>query len=132
LSKNEIYDIHLATLQVLERTGVKVDDPKALHMLRDAGATVDSKTCVAKIPEHLLKDGIRKAPNCFTLFGRDTSYKLRFQRGQTYFSSQGTSAFVTDFETGKRRKATLKDLKSFFILSDALRKHSSCIACCLA
>jgi len=127
LSKNEIYEIHLATLQVLERTGVKVDDPKALYMLRDAGATVDSKTSVVKIPEHLLNDGIRKAPNYFTLFGRETSYKLRFQRGQTYFSSQGTSAFVIDFETGKRRKAALKDVKSFFILSDALENidHAS-------
>jgi len=127
LSKDEIYDIHLATLQVLERTGVKVNDPKALEMLRDAGATVDSKTSVVKIPEHLLKDEIRKAPNYFALYGRNTSYKLRFERGRTYFSSQGTSAFVVDFETGKRRKAALKDVKSFFVLSDALENihHAS-------
>ena len=127
LSKNEIYEIHLATLRVLERTGVKVDDPKALQMLRDAGATADPETSIVKIPEHLLKYGVRKAPGSFTLFGRDTSYRLRFQRGQTHFSSQGTSAFVIDFETGKRRKAALKDVKSFFILSDALENihHAS-------
>lgn len=127
LSKDEIYDIHSATLQVLERTGVRVNDPKAFQILRDAGANVDSKTSVVKIQEHLLKDGIRKAPKYFTLYGRDTSYKLRFERGQTYFSSQGTSAFVVDFETGKRGKAALKDLKSFFILSDAMENihHAS-------
>jgi len=127
LSRDEIYDIHSATLQVLERTGVRVCDPKALEMLRGAGATVDSKTSIAKIPEHLLKDQMRKAPNHFSLFGRDTSYKLEFQRGKTYFSSQGTSVFLIDSGTGERRKATLRDVRSFYILSDALENihHAS-------
>ncbi len=129
LSRDEIYDIHLATLNVLEETGVRMLDPKALHMLSDAGANVDLKTSLVRIPEHLLKDGIRKAPSRFTLYGRDANYKLRFQRGRTYFSSQGTSIFVLDFETGIRRKATIKDLKSFYILTDALENidHASLV-----
>ena len=129
LSKDEIYDIHAATLSVLEETGVRILDPKALHMLEEAKASVNSKTSIVRIPEHLLKEGIRKAPSSFTLFGRDKSYKLRFQRGRTYFSSQGASVFVLDFKTGMRRKATLKDLRSFYLLADALENvHHATLA----
>jgi len=127
LSRDEIYDIHLATLSVLEETGVRILDPKALQTLANAGATVDSKSSVVRIPEYILKEGLGKAPSSFTLFGRDGDYKLRFEAGRTYFSSQGSSIFVLDFETGIRRKATLEDLESFYVLSDALENihHAS-------
>jgi trimethylamine--corrinoid protein Co-methyltransferase len=127
LSGNEIDRIHEATLSVLEETGVKVLDPDAFEVLRDAGSEADLKTSVVKIPEHVLKEGIKKAPSSFTLFGREKDYKLKFEPGRTYLSSQGSSTFVLDLETGTRRRSTLKDLKSFYILVDALENihHAS-------
>ena len=89
MSREEIYDIHAATLSVLEETGVRILDPKASHTLADAGASVDSKSSVARIPEHLLRECLEKAPSSFTLFGRDGDYRLRLEAGRTYFSSEG-------------------------------------------
>ena len=44
LSSDQIYDIHTATLEVLERTGVLVKEENALRLLDGAGTYVDCKT----------------------------------------------------------------------------------------
>ena len=54
ISTDEVYDIHMATLRVLEEIGVRVDDISTLELLRDAGCDIDAKARVAKIPQHLV------------------------------------------------------------------------------
>ena len=44
LSSDQIYDIHMAILDVLERTGVLVKEENALRLLDGAEAYVDCKT----------------------------------------------------------------------------------------
>ncbi len=41
---DEIDDIHLATLEVLERTGVFVEDDEPLDIFSDGGCLVDRET----------------------------------------------------------------------------------------
>ncbi len=50
-------DLHLATLEVLKRTGVRVFSEEALDLMRKAGCAVSDGTLV-KIPTHL-NDGWR-------------------------------------------------------------------------
>jgi len=128
LTSDELYEIHLATLEILERIGVKVSEPKALRMLGEAGAHIDDKEKIARIPEYLVEEAIKKAPSGFTLFGRDSKYKLRFEDKRVYFSMQSTAVNVLDLETGKRRASTLKDSENFCRLADALENihHTSC------
>jgi trimethylamine--corrinoid protein Co-methyltransferase len=127
LNSDELYEIHLATLEILERVGVKVSEQKALRMLEEAGALVSIKEKIARIPEYLVKEALKKAPSGFTLFGRNPNYKLRLENKRVYFSMEGTSVYVLDLETGERRNSTLKDLECFFKLADALRNihHAS-------
>ena len=120
LSSDELYEIHLATLEILERIGVKVLEPKALRILEEAGATVDIKKKIARIPKHLVEEAIKKAPSGFTLYGRDPNYKLKLQDKRVYFSMGGQSVNVLDLETGKQRASTLKDCENFCRLADAL------------
>ena len=49
--------LHEATLRVLERTGLIVDEPEALELLRKAGADVDGTR--VRIPERLVALGAR-------------------------------------------------------------------------
>lgn len=58
-------------MEVLRRLGIKVYAPKALELFANAGADVDKKTMMVKIPESLVKEIIRKAPASFKLYGRD-------------------------------------------------------------
>jgi len=121
LTSDELHEIHLATLEILERIGVKVLEQKALRMLEEAGAHIEIEEKIARIPQYLVEEAIKKAPSGFTLFGRDQKYKLRLEDKRVYFSMQGTGVHVLDLETGKRRDSTLKDLENFFRLADALK-----------
>jgi len=127
LTNDELYEIHLATLEILERIGVKVSEQKALRMLGEAGANIDVKEKIARIPHYLVEEAIKKAPSGFTLFGRDLKYKLKLEDKRVYFSMQGTSVHILDLETGKRRTSTLKDVENFCRLADALENihHAS-------
>lgn len=53
-SDDESKDIHLATLEVLEHTGVFADDPEALDVFEAGGAAVDRKSGVVRIPAHIV------------------------------------------------------------------------------
>ena len=119
LTSDEIYDIHLATLEVLESVGVKVLEEKALKKLAEVGANVDFKDRIAKIPEYIVNEAVKKAPSTFNLYGRAKSV-LRLGGKKVYFASQGTSTYVLDLETGKRRYATLKDVALLTRLADSL------------
>ncbi|MHA2428980.1 MAG: trimethylamine methyltransferase family protein, partial [Candidatus Hermodarchaeia archaeon] len=62
LSKDDLDSIHWATLEVMENTGIKIHSEKSLKILDDAGALVDYKKNMAKIPSHLVEEALRKAP----------------------------------------------------------------------
>ncbi|MGB2580895.1 MAG: trimethylamine methyltransferase family protein, partial [Thermoplasmata archaeon] len=71
LSRDDLDKIHGATVEILKRLGMKIWEPTALKLFKDAGAEVDEKTMMVRIPESLLKETIRKAPQEFKLYGRD-------------------------------------------------------------
>ncbi len=54
-TKNAYMDIHLATLQVLEKTGVFVEDQQAMEVFGSCGAVVDEKNNIAKLPSRIVK-----------------------------------------------------------------------------
>lgn len=120
LTDKEIRDIHHATLSVLEKVGVKVYHGKALQMLGDAGANVDLKSQIAKIPEDVVEEWITKAPSSFTLYARNENNNLNFQDGITHYVAAHTTPFTYDLDTGARRSATYEDAQNFSKLSDSL------------
>ena len=62
LTDDDLADIHLGTLEVLERTGVFVEDEEAREIFAGAGATVDAKG-VVRIPGHVVEQAVRTAPS---------------------------------------------------------------------
>ena len=131
LNRNQLYQIHLTTLQVLENVGVRVEEEGALRILIGAGAKVDVKNKIVRIPNYLVKECLQKAPSAFTLFGRDLKHKQTFGDGRVYFSMQGEGVNVLDLETGERRPSTLRDLAAFYRLADAL-EHIDHASVCVA
>jgi len=129
LNGDQLYQIHLASLQVLENVGVKVEEERTLRVLVDAGAKVDIKSKIARIPNYLVKEGLQRAPSAFTLFGRDRKHKQTFGDGRVYFSMQGEGVRVLDLETGIRRASTLRDVIAFYRLADALENIDHASVC---
>ena len=120
LTKDELSQIHDASLVVLASAGVQVDDSSAREMMREAGAQVDESKGIVKIPEGLVQEALRKAPKEFALYGRDEVEPLRLGQWDTYFTTGGYATYVYDLTTGARREVTSRDLADAVRLADAL------------
>jgi trimethylamine--corrinoid protein Co-methyltransferase len=117
---DELEEIHLATLEVLERAGVYCDDPAALDIFADGGCAVDRETGMVKIPGHVVEDAIASAPSTFVGCGRDTSYDTVFEAGRVGFTTFGEGLMVVDPETGELRQSTRQDVADTARLADYL------------
>ena len=120
LDKNQIEDIHYASLEILEHTGVQIMSESVLKLLEESGADINYEKQLARIPPHLCEEAIRKTPSRFTLHNRNPKIKYPFEpNGNVYFAMAGLPPMIFDLE-GQRRQATFEDAANFVRLGDAL------------
>ena len=116
---DELQDIHLGTLDVLERTGVYVEDTEAREIFAGAGARVGADG-VVKIPGHVVEDAIRSAPSRLAMYGRDPRHDVVLEDGRVNFLNFGEAVFVADPETGELRQTLKQDVADISRVIDAL------------
>jgi len=121
-TKKQLEDVHNATLEVLQRTGVIFKHPEALKVFEEAGAYVDHKRQKVFIPNYLVKEAVKKAPSRFTWHARDSEKSIRFEDNRIHFGPVCTPSFVYDLETGQRRDAILIDFENIVRLMDCLER----------
>jgi len=119
-TESELDDIHLATLEVLERTGVFVEDDEALDIFKDGGCRVDRETRLVKIPPHVTEDAIRSAPSRYTLYGRDPKNDFVMEPGRVAFTNFSEGIRVIDVDTGELRDSTKQDIADIARVNDYL------------
>jgi trimethylamine--corrinoid protein Co-methyltransferase len=119
-TESELQDIHLATLEVLERTGVWVEIDEARDIFADGGCLVDRETRIVRIPPHLVEEAIRSAPASIMLCGRDAKNDIVIEAGRVGFSNFGEGVMVIDPYDGELRASTKRDLADIARLCDAL------------
>jgi trimethylamine--corrinoid protein Co-methyltransferase len=119
---DQLEEIHLASLEVLQRTGVIFRHPDALRAFEDAGATVDRRGERVFIPGDLVEDQVKKAPSLFTWHARDPKKSMKFEGSRMHFGPVCSPSFVYDLENGQRRDATLKDFENIVKLMDYLER----------
>ena len=113
--------VHAQSIRMLEELGVLIRSNTVLSMLRDAGAIVDEKNMIAKIPENIVTDALKSAPKEFRLCARDQKKDVILPATQyPYIATNGLSVYMTDLETGKKRATTRTDLAMFAKLADSL------------
>jgi trimethylamine--corrinoid protein Co-methyltransferase len=122
LSNDDVTRIHLATLDVLEETGVIFQSDKALKILGDGGCLVDYKKQVAKIPSYLVEESIKKAVHKYTITGRDPNHKIEYSTHprKTYFGVKVGPTMFHDDKTREYRQCTSQDLVQMVRLANAL------------
>jgi len=120
LSEDELYEIHLATLDVLQNYGVKVFGDEAHEIFAGSGAAVDSKRNHVKIPPHLVEEAIRTAPASVLLAGRKEAYDLYLQDRRVGFTNFGIGTQVVDPYSNLPRDATKQDISNTAKVCDAL------------
>ena len=119
-TESELSDIHLASLEVLERTGVFVEADEALDIFADGGCDVDRESHIVCLPPHVVEDAIRSAPSKFVLCGRDPKNDIVLEPGRVAFTNFSEGIRVVDPWTGELRDSTKADIADIARLNDYL------------
>ena len=103
-SDDALEDIHLATLEVLQKTGVFVDDEEAIEVFAGAGASVDAKNKIVKIPPLVVEEAIQSTPAQFVACGRTPKNDVVLGRNRVTFTNFGEGIKINDPYTGEHRE----------------------------
>ncbi len=118
LTTDQMDQLHLATLDILERVGVKICEPEALSLLRDAGARVTDD--LVKIPPWLIQQALQTAPCKIAIYDRNGNRSMNLEKGKIYYGTGSDTPYIIDIETGQRRRAVKQDTINATIITDAL------------
>ena len=110
LTPDELEDIHKATLEVLEKTGIFVENDEALSLFENGGAKVNHETNMVKIPPYLVEESIRSAPAKVILYGRDPKHDLILEGTRVHFTNFSEGVQIVDPRTGELREPVKSDL----------------------
>jgi len=124
-TESELEDIHFASLEVLERAGVFVEDDEALDIFSDGGCVVDRETHMVRIPPHVVDDAIASAPSRYTLYGRIPENDFVMEPGRVAFTNFSEGIRVIDVETGEYRDSTRQDVADIARLNDYLSEFDT-------
>ena len=119
-TESELDDIHLATLEVLERTGVFVEADDARDIFKDGGCVVDADTRMVRIPPHVVEAAIASSPSKYVLCGRVPENDFLMEPGRVAFTNFSEGIAVVDVDSGEVRECTLKDVGDIARLNDYL------------
>jgi trimethylamine--corrinoid protein Co-methyltransferase len=117
---DELDDIHLATLEVLQKTGVFVGDDEAMDVYEGAGAVVDRNNRVVKIPPLVVEEAIQSVPSKFIACGRTPKNDVVLERNRVTFTNFGEGIKITDPYTGEHRDTVKADTANAARLVDYL------------
>jgi trimethylamine--corrinoid protein Co-methyltransferase len=120
LSEKQLEELHLATLQILERAGVAFECQEAIELLGDAGADVSDHNRV-KIPSHLVEEALRTTPKTITIYTRDgePAMVLNGMTGSHFIGGSDLPTYLDPF-TGKGRPCYVEDIAANSRVIDAL------------
>lgn len=120
LSPAAIRRIHEATLEVIEKVGVRFPSEQALDIWAANGATVDRATSIVKVPAHIIEAALRTAPPAYTLAARNPAQDLPLDGHHVNIGTDGCGIEVLDPFTLEVRRSSLKDVGDIARVADAL------------
>ena len=106
LSAADLDAIHTETLQVLEETGVSVEDDEALDIFADGGAKVDREARIVRLPGEVVEAAIAVCPPD--------------EGGPVTFANFDEGIMYVDPRSGERRRPRKADAADAALLVDAL------------
>ncbi|MGD9093932.1 MAG: trimethylamine methyltransferase family protein [Anaerolineales bacterium] len=118
LTDEQVLKIHQASLEILSRTGVEVDEPDALAAFERSGLNVDGNR--VRFSPAVVEDAVRSAPSRILLAGRDPENDLLLEGCRVHVGTGGAALQVLDLDSGDIRPAKLKDVVDTAKVVDAL------------
>ena len=118
LSHDQFEEIHLATLEVLDRTGVVVHEKEALDLLKKGGARIDGNR--VRIPAWMVQEALGTAPCRIPIGNRNGERVMFLEKGRSYYGTGSDTPFTIDVYTGLRRQAVKQDVINAARICDGL------------
>lgn len=109
LSEDQLEELFSGVLHVLENIGLEVKHEKAREILKKAGAWVGGD--LVRLPSHMVKDALAKAPRSFTVYARggNEAHNIHIGPGRAHFGPGPTCPNFIDAETMERRPYVRSD-----------------------
>jgi trimethylamine--corrinoid protein Co-methyltransferase len=118
LSDDGVDRLHLATLQILENTGVEMQDPEGADLLLSAGARESGGRI--KVPERIVERAIDSAPSRIPMHDQAGRLAMPLELGNVFFGSGSDTTFTIDLDSGERRRSIASDAENLARLADGL------------
>ena len=118
INDDQIAQIHMATLEVLERTGVKMTHPRGVELLEGAGARVEGNR--VRIPSWMVENAIRQAPSRVVLGNRNGERSVFLEGDNSWFGPSLDCIDYLDPFTDERKRFTSEHCRITATLADAL------------
>jgi len=125
-SEDALDAIHSASLEVLEKTGIKiVHGERILKMLKDNGCTVDFEKGLVRFPSYVVEEAVKKTPKTFVMHGRNPKYDCKLDGRHIYFTTSTETTSTVDLKTREWRPSTMDDLEKLTRVTDALESYAA-------
>jgi trimethylamine--corrinoid protein Co-methyltransferase len=121
LDDDQKKEIHLAALEVLERTGITMTHPRGLEILSGAGAKVEGDR--VRIPGWLVEEAIRIAPSRLVLGNRHGERTVFLEGDCSYYGPSLDCMEYLEPETDKRVPFTTDHCRVSASLTDCLPNY---------
>lgn len=131
LSDNQLRRIHEASLEILERTGVRLYHEDAIVLLRKASCEVMDDNRV-RIPAYLVEWALRTAPRRITLCNRSGERVMPLENYNVFYGPGSDCPNVIDMTTDGVRPARMADVVDGIRLCDALPNIDFVMSFCMA
>ena len=119
LNQNQIATLHAASLEIMDRTGMRFFDEEALDLFSKAGCRIVDGNIV-RIPSNLVERAQSTAPENITVFNRNQEVAMQLGSDRTHYGVGSDCMSTYDLATGNHRKAVLQDVVNGVRLVDGL------------
>ncbi|MBM4467490.1 MAG: hypothetical protein FJ014_18365 [Chloroflexi bacterium] len=119
LSPQQCEKLHNASLEILERTGVRLLEPEAVELLKKADAFVSEGNRV-RIPAGLVERAFSTVPKRVVLCNRHGERVIFLEDHRCFYGPGSDCLHIIDHRTGERRRPVLQDVVEGVTVCDAL------------
>jgi trimethylamine--corrinoid protein Co-methyltransferase len=102
LSADQVEAIHLTSLRILEELGIEVMSPRAIAVLKAAGAEFDAASRTVRVDRALVDKALSSAPISFELTPRNAERRVIMGGNHMNFGLVAGPPNVHDCERGRR------------------------------
>jgi trimethylamine--corrinoid protein Co-methyltransferase len=131
LSDDQVERLHCASLEILDRTGVRLYEPEALALLQSRGVAVEDGNRV-RFPPGLVEWALAVAPKRAVLCDRHGRRVMPLERNHVFYGPGSDCPNVIDVRSGERRPGTLQDIVEATVVCDALPNIDFLMSFCIA